>query len=241
MNKTVLSVPPLRPACCTPGASGLTPRCVVLACWVAILGACTTLKGADDDAHFGGYGHVYALDTGALKGNSLPFIAHTGKQKYGTYLAINLPYAPVARLVKDIEITFGDKLISRGEAHITVITPPEYERLSAYLDISEIHTMFAATLQSTSFGIDCVGRSQAVLDGVIESTYYLVVDSTGLDDIRQQISRHYQLAGGPKPAFAQPFHPHITIGFTRRDLYTEDGAVKNRASCVAGLIDPGVA
>ena len=39
---------------------------------------------------------------------------------------MNLPYAPVQKLYKQVEAFEGGRLKNRGEAHITVITPVEF-------------------------------------------------------------------------------------------------------------------
>jgi hypothetical protein len=50
-----------------------------------------------------------------------------------SHLAMNIPYIPVESLRKEVEKRLGSDLKNRGEAHITVITPPEYERLKSRL------------------------------------------------------------------------------------------------------------
>lgn len=172
-------------------------------------------------------------------GGSVEFVPHTGTARYASYLAMNLPHTPVATLQRRLETEFETSLISRGEAHITVITPPEYVRLRPYVSMVTINRLAGPLLQTTSFRVLCLGRSQASLNGTRHSTYFLVVDSPGLLNIRRQIAAAYREAGGSAPAFTEDYHPHITIGFTKRDLYANDGAIKDRRSCLEKDDVPG--
>lgn len=163
----------------------------------------------------------------------MPFIPHNGAGKYQSYLSLNLPYAPIKRLRKEVEAAYGVTLKSRGEAHITVVTPPEYDKLKAHIEIDAINELVMGSVQFTPFEIICLGRGVAYLGNKSESTYFLVVTSRGLDDIRHLIHREFMQAGGDSSALAREYTPHITIGFTQRDLHAQDGVSKNETSCIA--------
>lgn len=60
--------------------------------------------------------------------DSTPFIPHTESKPYGSYLAMNLPFEPIEALRKELERRESVSLAHRGEAHITVITPPEFDK-----------------------------------------------------------------------------------------------------------------
>lgn len=65
---------------------------------------------------------TFFLNSKVLRGNSVPFIAHAGVAQFDSYLAMNLPFEPVADLFKQIIVKENRPMASRGEAHITVIT-----------------------------------------------------------------------------------------------------------------------
>jgi len=163
-----------------------------------------------------------------------PFIEHTEEKPMKAYLAMNLPYAPYQALLEQVQKTEGVTLTNRGEAHITVVTPIEYDKvLKKHLSIAEIHKIAAAAkIQDAEFTPVCVGRGQKEINGKLEKTYFVVVDSPALMELRGQIEEAYIKNGGKTQDFVpERFSPHVTLGFTARDLHNEDGVVKNKASC----------
>jgi hypothetical protein len=63
-----------------------------------------------------------------------------------------------------------------------------------------------------------------------------VVESEDLLAVRRKIAE--ELAGrglGPDAFDVAAFEPHVTIGFTKRDLFETDGVGKGKASIVATL------
>ncbi len=172
------------------------------------------------------------IDATVHKTSTVPFLSHTGAGKYQSYLAQNVPYEPIRALRDTLERVHGVALKHRGEAHITVITPPEFERLASVLSIEEINTMAAPVIQSLRFNLECVGQTTSELNAEKARTFYLVVKSPDIMELRLKIASEYRSRGGKPPAFLTDYHPHITTGFTHRDLHASDGAVKNSASCV---------
>jgi 2'-5' RNA ligase len=163
-----------------------------------------------------------------------PFIEHTEEKPMKAYLAMNLPYAPYQALLEQVQKSEGVTLTNRGEAHITVVTPIEYDKvLKKHISIAEIHKIAeAAKIQDAEFTPVCVGRGQKELNGKLEKTYFVVVDSSALIDLRGQIEDAYIKNGGKAQDFVpEKFLPHVTLGFTARDLHYEDGVVKNKTSC----------
>jgi 2'-5' RNA ligase len=74
------------------------------------------------------------------------------------------------------------------------------------------------------------------IDGVEEKTFYIVVESPELVAIRQEIQNLFLLKGGNEKDFvAENFYPHITIGYTKRDLHDEDGIIKDAKSCISKI------
>lgn len=67
-----------------------------------------------------------------------------------------------------------------------------------------------------------------------KSTVYLVVQSPDLVERRKALRNQFERNGGRTGDFdADRFFPHITVGFTGRDLHESDGVIKNNDSCVA--------
>jgi 2'-5' RNA ligase len=134
---------------------------------------------------------------------------------------------------KAIEKTIGRKLTNRGEAHITVVTPLEFDQvLKPFLTIEEINKIAKDnSIQESSFDILCIGSGRKELDGVNEETFFFVVESPDLLKIRHKIQEAFEAAGGKKSLFnGNYFFPHITIGFTKRDLHISDQVIKDDRS-----------
>ena len=178
----------------------------------------------------------FDVDARLLDANSVPFVPHSGEGPFDNYLAVNLPFAPAQALLADVEAFFGQELVSRGEAHITVITPVEYQRIADHLDIAAIDALAGASVQSTSFDVVCLGRATADLGSGTESTFFLVVDAPALVGLRRAVQEALVAAGGSRELFdPMSYAPHITLGFTLRDLHERDGAVKDPRACIAGV------
>ena len=63
-------------------------------------------------------------------------------------------------------------------------------------------------------------------------TYYVVVSSEGMLDFRRTVTRAFIEAGGQADDFdAEAYWPHVTLGFTKRDLFESDGVIKNLETC----------
>jgi len=178
----------------------------------------------------------FELNKQVHDGTSVQFIKHAGQSKWDNYLTLNLPFEPVAELFKQLLISEKKQLKNRGEAHITVVTPIEYwnvlRKKSVTIDeineIAEIHH-----LQSSQFGVVCLGRGRAKIKDRQEATFFLVVKSNDLTNIRKHIQDLYIKKGGnPQDFNPTHYYPHITLGFTERDLHESDGVVKNKNSCV---------
>ena len=154
-----------------------------------------------------------------------------------SHLALNVHYPPVQKIREQLDTRFLEPLKNRGEAHITVITPPEYEKLKAYLTIEKINALAVQhNIQQMSFKPICLGRGRLQIDGREESTYFVVAESEDLLKLRVQIKEAFVTAGGRPQDFDEKlFFPHITVGFTKRDLYAEDEIIKDATSCWQNL------
>jgi hypothetical protein len=168
----------------------------------------------------------------------LAFKPHHGSRPFGSYLTMNVNYQPMAQLLTLFSTHYQHPLKSRGEAHITVITPVEYDKvLKKHITISEIdHIALAMNIQSSAFEVVCLGRGKARVSQKVEETFYVVLNSTDLLAIRQKIQDLYVKKGGDAKDFlVQHYYPHITLGFTSKDLHEGDGVIKNTQSCYAKL------
>lgn len=175
----------------------------------------------------------FRLSKEVLNSKSIPFIAHKGKGPFSSYLAMNIPFPPMADLFKQLLIQQKTKMTNRGEAHITVITPVEYfQVLKKHLNIDEINSIAKAMqIQKTIFSIKGIGMGKKTLKGRAHKTFYVLVVSKKLIEIRTAIQKAYIKAGGKASDFnPKLFYPHITLGYTQRDLHLSDGIKKDLSS-----------
>ncbi len=147
--------------------------------------------------------------------------------------------SPVANIFYQLEARLQKPLISRGEAHITVITPVEYwnilrPRGVTIREINQIAENFG--IQQSRFNIVCLGQGKAILDNKIESTFFIVVNSEDLIKLRKMIQIHFVRKGGSSNEFnPYNYHPHITLGFTKVDLHESNGVIKDTRSCISKI------
>lgn len=168
----------------------------------------------------------------------MPFIAHAENKPMKSYVALNLSYEPYAEIRKNLEKHLGHNLQSRDEAHITVITPPEYDKiLKKRIGIHELNSLAEKrSLQASPFKLLCVGKGSASLEGITQSTYYAVVDSEALYAFRKEVQKLYVSRGGRALDFnPELYFAHVTLGFSKRDLHLEDGVTKDATTCILPL------
>lgn len=143
----------------------------------------------------------------------------------GGWLGQDLEFKPYNDLRLQLEKDLGKILQNRGEAHVTIITPPEMKilnRTASAADILKLAT--AVDLGNAELEIVCLGQAQK--DGL--ETYFVVVRSPRLLNFRKNVAK---IAKNLKDFKAEEFYPHVTLGFTERDLHLQDGVVKNEKSC----------
>lgn len=181
----------------------------------------------------------FYLSEQVYKNSKLPFQSHQGPGAFASYLVMDVKYPPVADLYKQLLVAIkGVSLINRGEAHITVVTPVEYtEILKSKLSMTEIDDIAKKNkIQDSKFEVVCVGKGSLEVNSKTEDAYYVVVRSPDLLKIREEIQKLFIMKGGDKDFFKpQYFYPHITLGFTLRDLHVDDGVIKDESSCVYDL------
>ncbi len=166
------------------------------------------------------------------------FVKH---DEYGTmksYLALNVNFVPVKELRQRLETEIANELKSRPEAHITVITPMEYDKvLAKKIKMREINALAdKLKIQDSSFKPICIGKGSAQSNGDTADTYFVVVSTDALFHLRAEVQKLFISKGGLAADFnPENFYPHITLGFTQRDLHFDDGIVKDERSCLYRL------
>lgn len=176
----------------------------------------------------------FNLSTKIFDNSKLEFVPHQGTGAFDSYLTMEVKFEPVAELFKDLLIAKRIQLTNRGEAHITVITPVEFtEILKSKITMTEIDEIAKkAKIQSSKFDVVCVGKGSLEIDSKLEQTFYVVVRSPDLLKIREEVKKLFESKGGEKDLFKPVyFYPHITLGFTKRDLHESDGVIKDERTC----------
>lgn len=150
-----------------------------------------------------------------------------------SYTAMNIDASAIEPLKEELQQRFHTPLKSRGESHITLITSPEMKVLRTKLTPKEINALVKPKIQSSRFDIVCVGKGEVKQGNRELATYYLVIRSEDLMNLRIEILKAFQAKGGSSEDFlVAKYHPHITIGFTDRDLHEADGVIKDTRSCI---------
>lgn len=178
-----------------------------------------------------------SIESTVFLGESVPFLKFEGPAEFDNYLAMNLPFKPVEELFRQLNIRLRRPLLSRGEAHITVITPLEFWNIlrPQGITMTEINQVAANfKIQNARFDILCLGQGTAKLEGKIESTFFIVVSSEDLLELRKQIQILFIRKGGSLAEFdPYNYYPHITVGYTKRDLHLHDGVAKDSKLCIS--------
>lgn len=164
------------------------------------------------------------------------FYSHSGDGVFDNALAMNIQYGPIQNLRQQLNKTLGKELNyfkdwnENGEAHITVVTPVEYFNvLKSKLNMKEIDAIADRyDIQSSRLNILGIGSAKVTIENRDEEAFFVIVDSANLRLIRQMIFYEFTRRGGDISAFDPTwFFPHITIGYTKRDLHEADGVKKN--------------
>lgn len=153
------------------------------------------------------------------------------------YFSLDLEYSAYKELLAQLVNKVGP-LKNRGEAHITIISPPEFKALTdpkkSKLTARKITETYVAMNKGVyTFKQTCIGSSEKTVNEKQLKTYYVVVDSPDLFSFRRELSKLSQL---PKSKFDPDlFYPHITLGFTDKDLHYEDGVIKDSKTCIKDI------
>ncbi|OLY82497.1 hypothetical protein AYI68_g3383 [Smittium mucronatum] len=161
---------------------------------------------------------------------------------------MNVKVDSVTQLFEEVNRVLGGGVLERPsvyEAHITVITPPEFDFVLKQSNVTINEINLAASrrnIQGFKFGVACIGRGRAINleEGrkKVLDTYYIVVsdEDSSFYELRKEIHELYIRKGGDRSRFdPKAFWPHITLGFTERDLHIQDGVFKGINSCIKSL------
>jgi 2'-5' RNA ligase len=166
----------------------------------------------------------------------MPFLSHKGPGDFDNALALNVRYQPIQELRVAIEKETGRRLdflkswSPQGEAHVTTITPPEFLKLKKHLTMEHIERIAAKRIQKADLEVLGIGSGRKEIDGQVEETFFVIVESKLLRQLRREIHRAYVKRGGSAGDWdPERFYPHVTIGYTKRDLHEQDGILKDLA------------
>lgn len=165
---------------------------------------------------------------------SMPFVEHVVEDdptSFGNSLALSIPYAPIIKLRKIIEKQTGKKLDyfrgwdPAGEAHVTTITPPDFVKALRHgITMKRINEIAREEhIQDADIKLLGIGSAKKTINGIVEETFFVIVDSSKLRSIRYKIYKEFiDNKGDPKSFDPTWFFPHITIGYTLKDLHEPD-------------------
>jgi len=166
--------------------------------------------------------------------SKMPFVEHQGSGPFSNYLVMNVPFGPIENIHGQIKRALRLRTLKkRKEAHITVITPPEFSRvLGKHISMRDINGIARQhRIQDALFKIQCLGLGTKLLGSNLEQTFFLVITSPELLNLRRAIRDKFVAKGGrPSDFCPEHFFPHITVGFTKRDLHESDGVLKDKRS-----------
>jgi hypothetical protein len=150
-----------------------------------------------------------------------PFLSHPASDADPGWLALPVSFPAVSRLRQGIETLEQRRLEHRGEAHITLVTPPEARAIREYdpaLSIEVLEAVALPALETARWSTPGIGR----VEGEGKRSWFLVVDSPDLRALRRTLARTFALPDSVFDAAAQDLH--VTIGFEGGDLWPPAGS-----------------
>ncbi|KAF8980301.1 hypothetical protein BGZ46_004376 [Entomortierella lignicola] len=210
--------------------------------------ASSVLAAPEVASHGKKHHHEKALviDKRVLQTSKVPFIPHTGTELFTNWVGLNVDFKyvkPVFNVVNSTHALSNGTLISRGESHVTIILPTEYDTIlhPAGVTIEELNAIATHknALQRSKFELECLGRVQVTTkDNVFQQSVQIILKNyKDLISYRQQVFKLFVKKGGNPALFdAENFTPHITLGFKHRDIFVEDGVFKGKNACIHKIV-----
>ncbi|KAG0207356.1 hypothetical protein BGX28_001364 [Mortierella sp. GBA30] len=181
-----------------------------------------------------------------LQTAKVPFIPHSGTALFTNWVGLNVDFKyvkPIFDIVNTTQAFGNGTLISRGESHITIIAPTEYDQIlhPAGVTIEELNAIATRknSLQRAKFELECLGRVQVVTkDGVFQQSLQIILKNyKDLIRYREEVFKLFVKKGGNPALFdAESYKPHITLGFKHRDIFVEDGVFKGKNACIHKIV-----
>ncbi|KAI7831791.1 hypothetical protein BC939DRAFT_150250 [Gamsiella multidivaricata] len=179
--------------------------------------------------------------------NFISFSLFQGTELFTNWVGLNVDFQyvkPIFDLVNTTQTLGNGTLLSRGEAHVSIILPTEYDQVlhPAGVTIEELNTLASTKnrLQRSKFELECLGRVQVVSkpDGVFQQSVQIILKNyKDLIHFREEVFKLYVKKGGNPALFAaENFTPHITLGFKHRDIFIEDGVYKGKNACIHKIV-----
>ncbi|MBF0547671.1 MAG: hypothetical protein HQM08_24745 [Candidatus Riflebacteria bacterium] len=187
-------------------------------------------------------GLIIQIDPKILHNADLEQVVKKGEGRFDSALAMNVHCERFPMLREKISsvigrpLTFYKQWNPEGEAHITVIAPVEYydflrgsDPQHPILTMNQIGSIASKSeMQKAKFEILSMGSGKMLLKGKMEETFFIIVKSESLLKIRRTIHEAFVQNGGKPEAWnPEKYYPHITVGFTLRDLHEADGVIKD--------------
>ncbi|KAJ2998617.1 hypothetical protein HDV02_004247 [Globomyces sp. JEL0801] len=130
----------------------------------------------------------------------------------------------------------GKTLQNRGEAHVTVITPPEFTVLRTggvtQQDLDNLAIKYQ--IQNAPIVPICLGKQITLPTDTNPREVYniLIQRSQSLLEYRKALFEIFSKNGGETEKFDPLlFYPHITLAFQKGDIFIQEGVFKSRYSC----------
>ncbi|MBI3018060.1 MAG: hypothetical protein HYY62_08770 [Deltaproteobacteria bacterium] len=162
--------------------------------------------------------------------SKLEFSPRLGSGERDNYLMQQIPDEPVEFIFGQLQRILDQFLVPAPEARIIVITPSEYNRsFKGVITMDEINDIaIKENIQRARFKILGVGRGQIRSNGKPEQTFFLVLESEDLLEVRRKVYDLFMKRGGDPQAFdPEHYSPHIRIAYTSQDYYQTENVQKD--------------
>lgn len=157
------------------------------------------------------------------KTSQLSFKDYSEDTKYGSYLSFDLPFESYKNVYEQLKSDYPN-LKTRNEAHITLLTPVEFycqfkpAGTTIAMLVKKIEEFLVANNYRFDFDATSLGSHQVGND----ETFFVIVTGADLFTLREKWAELPNVGFRPRN-----FYPHITLGFTNKDLHSSQGVLKD--------------